>query len=287
MPELPEVETIARKLSPYLVGHTFTDVEVLWPRTIDRPGLDKFKAAITGAQVIEVTRRGKYLMFKLDTPYTLLVHLRMSGKFFLHPTKHLDDPHIRVRLKTDDGHWLIFSDTRKFGRFYLVDNVEEVIDNLGPEPLDPAFTVAMLSQRLEGRRGELKRLLLNQGFIAGLGNIYASEILWRARLHPQRVAGSLTHEEIQRLHEAIKAVLQQSIADGGTSLDDRQYVYPDGGLGRHQTQLMVYDRAEETCPRCGYAIVRIVQGQRSTYFCPVCQRKRSANLVKNEEDSNE
>ncbi len=287
MPELPEVETIARKLSPHLVGHTFTDVEVLWPRTIDCPGLDKFKAALIGAQVIEVTRRGKYLMFELDTSHTLLVHLRMSGKFFLHPTKHLDDPHVRVRLQMDDEHWLIFSDTRKFGRFYLVDNVDEVVDNLGPEPLDPSFTVATLSRRLEGRRGELKRLLLNQGFIAGLGNIYASEILWRARLHPQRVAGSFTHGELQRLHEAIKAVLQQSIADGGTSLDDRQFVYPDGGLGRHQTQLMVYDRAEETCPRCGYAIVRIVQGQRSTYFCPVCQRKRSANLAQNEEDSDE
>ncbi len=282
MPELPEVETIARKLSPHVVGRTFSDVEVLWERTIDRPDVGRFKAAIIGAKVIEVSRRGKYLMFKLDTPYTLLVHLRMSGKFFLdpiHASEHFDDPHVRVRLQTDDGQWLIFSDTRKFGRFYLVDDPDEVLDGLGPEPLDPAFTPDVLSQRLDGRRGELKRLLLNQGFIAGLGNIYASEILWRARLHPQRVAGSLTSAEVQRLYKAIRTVLRQSIADGGTSLDDRQYVYPDGELGRHQTQLAVYDHAEEACPRCGYEIVRIVQGQRSTYFCPVCQNKGDSPIA--------
>jgi formamidopyrimidine-DNA glycosylase len=273
MPELPEVETIARKLTPHVVGRTFTDVEVLWSGTIDQPDVDRFEEAIIGARVVEITRRGKYLIFKLDTSYTLLVHLRMSGKFFLNTSEHFDDPHARVRLRIDDGQWLVFSDTRKFGRFYLVDDPGEVLDGLGPEPLDPGFTVNVLAQRLEGRRGELKRLLLNQAFIAGLGNIYASEILWCARLHPQRVAGSLTHEEVQRLHEATRAVLRQSIADGGTSLDDRQYVYPDGGLGRHQTRLAVYDHAEEACPRCGYEIVRIVQGQRSTYFCPVCQNK--------------
>jgi formamidopyrimidine-DNA glycosylase len=271
MPELPEVETVARKLRPDVVGRTFTEVEVLWPGTIDRPDLDQFKAAIVGAKVTEVTRRGKFLIFRLDTVYTLLVHLRMSGKFFLQDRKNMDDGYARVRLRMDDGRWLIFSNMRKFGRFYLVEDPAEVLDGLGPEPLAPGFTPEVLAQRLEGRRGELKRLLLNQSFIAGLGNIYASEILWRARLHPRRVAGSLTQEEIRRLHKAIRSVLRRSIADGGTSLDDRQYVYPDGGLGRHQTQLAVYDHAEEACPRCGYEIVRIVQGQRSTYFCPVCQ----------------
>ena len=274
MPELPEVEMIARKLRPHLAGRTFTEVVVLWERSVARPGAKAFCRALTGAQVQDVRRRGKYLLFPLDTGQTWLAHLRMTGQFLLRPAGEGDgaDPHVRARFHLDDGTWLLFSDTRKFGRFYLVDDPQEVVGALGPEPLGAEFTAARLAERLAGRHGELKRLLLDQHFIAGLGNIYVSEALWRARIHPRRVAGTLTREEAGRLHAAIVGVLTEGIANGGTTLDDHQYVYPDGGLGRQQEHLAVYERAGERCPRCGAPVERIVQGQRSTYLCPVCQK---------------
>lgn len=274
MPELPEVETIARKLQPVLIGRIIKSVAVLWARTVDRPEVNAFCGALTGARVLGVGRRGKYLVLSLDLNRTLLVHLRMSGKFVLSAPGETgaDDVHTRIRLRLDDGTRIHYVDPRKFGRFYLVDDPQTVIGHLGPEPLSSTFTVAWFATELAKRRGEIKRLLLDQQFIAGLGNIYVSEALWQAGIHPQRIAGSLNIDETQRLHTAIIAVLRAGIANGGTSLNDRQYVYPDGGLGQHQTQLQVYDRAEAQCPRCGYAIERIVQGQRSTYFCPVCQK---------------
>ncbi len=282
MPELPEVETVARKLHPHLVGREIRAVELLWARVVDRPASARFVAQMTGARITSVGRRGKFLCFALTSGQTWLVHLRMTGKFFVCPVeadgcqisesdRHWNVNHVRARFYLDGGLGLIYVDMRKFGRFYLVDDPQEVLGALGPEPLSDGFTVAWLIQALQGRRGEIKRLLLNQHFIAGLGNIYASEALWRAGIHPQRRAGLLTEEEATRLHDAIVTSLRAGIAHGGTSLDDRQYVYPDGGLGAHQTELVVYDRAGERCPRCGYLVERMVQGQRSTYFCPVCQ----------------
>jgi formamidopyrimidine-DNA glycosylase len=282
MPELPEVETVARKLRPHLVGRKVRSVELLWKRTVDRPDPVAFVSDLTGAEVLSVGRRGKFLRFRLSTGKTWLAHLRMTGKFFVcmlngggekipASIRHWNEDHVRARLYLSDGLGLVFVDMRKFGRFYLVDDPEDVLAALGPEPLGPDFTVAWLANALQGRRGEIKRLLLNQHFIAGLGNIYVSEALWRAKIHPQRSAGSLTAEEARRLHQAIVAALQAGITNGGTSLDDRQYVYPDGGLGSHQSALAVYDRAGARCPRCGYFVKRIVQGQRSTYFCPICQ----------------
>ncbi|HNT77232.1 MAG TPA: bifunctional DNA-formamidopyrimidine glycosylase/DNA-(apurinic or apyrimidinic site) lyase [Anaerolineae bacterium] len=274
MPELPEVETIARKLRPALTGRSFVQVDVLWARTVDRPDVARFRTALLGASVQEVGRRGKYLVLPLNTGQTLLVHLRMTGKFsLLAPSAGPgDDRHMRVRMRLDDGVWVVYSDPRKFGRFFLVTDPAEVLKGLGPEPLSPEFTAEWLMRQLAGRQGEIKRLLLDQKFIAGLGNIYVSEALWQAQIHPLRVAGTLTTAEVERLHRAIGTVLGGGIANGGTSLGDRQYVYPDGGLGNHQHYLQIYDRAGDRCPRCGYALERIVQGQRSTYFCPICQR---------------
>ncbi|NBD34950.1 MAG: bifunctional DNA-formamidopyrimidine glycosylase/DNA-(apurinic or apyrimidinic site) lyase [Chloroflexi bacterium] len=279
MPELPEVETIAHMLTRAVGGRTVTEVAVLWPGAIDRPAPEAFVHAMTGAHIERVGRRGKFLVFALGAPQMLLVHLRMSGRFRVASAGEFENadqasgafPHLRVAMRLDDGRWLLFINQRKFGRFYLVENIEEVTARLGPEPLDPAFTAARLAERLENRRGEIKRLLLNQHFVAGIGNIYASEALWQAHIHPERRADTLTSAEITRLHAAIVDTLRAGIVDGGTSLEDRQYVYPDGSLGRHQRRLNVYDRDEELCPRCGYAIERIVQGQRSTYFCPACQ----------------
>jgi formamidopyrimidine-DNA glycosylase len=273
MPELPEVETIVRKLRPHLKGRIFTEVELLWEGVADRPDPATFCEQVVGAKVVALGRRGKYLIFTLESGAHLLVHLRMTGKFRVHPAgeEPEDDTHARALFRMDDGTRLIYVDTRKFGRFYLVDDPAEVVGALGPEPLSEDFTAEDFAQRLAGRRGEIKRLLLNQHFIAGLGNIYVSEALWQAGIHPERTADTLTEEEIRRLHRAITEALRAGIRNGGTSLQDRQYVYPDGALGRHQERLVVYDREGERCPRCGYAVVRIVQGQRSTYFCRVCQ----------------
>lgn len=287
MPELPEVETIAQMLTRAVGGRTVTEVAVLWPGTIDRPTPEAFVQAMTGTRINRVGRRGKFLVFELDMApamnmaQTLLVHLRMSGSFRVASPGEIADldqaaaafPHLRVAMRLDDDRWLLFINQRKFGRFYLVADIEEVTARLGPEPLDPAFTPAHLAERLENRRGEIKRLLLNQHVVAGIGNIYASEALWQAQIHPERRADTLTSAEITRLHRAIVDTLRAGIINGGTSLEDRQYVYPDGSLGRHQRRLNVYDRDEDLCPRCGYAIERIVQGQRSTYFCPVCQKE--------------
>ena len=273
MPELPEVETIACNLREALTDRTVTRVSVMWPRTIDRPDAASFEAQLTGARLTGIDRRGKYLVMGVAAGRSLLVHLRMSGRFDLRPAyeQPIDEAHTRVSLCLDGDTWLDFIDPRKFGRFYLVEDPGSVLSGLGIEPLSPDFTSDWLCDHLSGRRGEIKRLLLDQQFIAGLGNIYVSESLWLARIHPARAAGSLSYIECRRLHDAIVDVLQLAVDHGGTSLDDRQYVYPNGGLGGHQQHLSVYDRSGDACPRCGYALERIVQGQRSTYFCPVCQ----------------
>lgn len=273
MPELPEVETIARHLRPALTGRAVAQVAVAWARTIDRPDATSFRSQIVGDRFVSVERRGKYLLLGLTSGRVLLVHLRMSGRFDIRPAGQapLDEPHTRARFHLDDGVWVDFIDPRKFGRFYLVDDADDVLNGLGIEPLSPDFTAAWLRDHLSEHRGEIKRLLLDQSFIAGLGNIYVSESLWHARIHPARSAASLTSPESIRLHTAIVQVLRSAVADGGTSLDDRQYVYPNRDLGGHQTHLMVYDRSGNACPRCGYVVERTVQGQRSTYFCPVCQ----------------
>jgi formamidopyrimidine-DNA glycosylase len=276
MPELPEVETVARKLRPQLTGARIAAAEILWARTVDRPEAAAFCRMITGARIEDVGRRGKFLRFPLDNDRIWFAHLRMTGKFFISDADEDASPpwnpaHVRARFRLDSGAQLTYVDMRKFGRFYLVADPEEVIGELGPEPLSATFTAERLEKMLEGRRGEIKRLLLNQNFLAGLGNIYASEALWRAQIHPQRSAGTLEREEIRRLHQAIVDALSAGVQHGGTSLDDRQYVYPDGGLGAHQRYLSVYDRAGERCPRCGVMVERMVQGQRSTYYCPDCQ----------------
>lgn len=270
MPELPEVETVAQGLRPQLISRTFVDIQVLWERSIDRPDARAFCVALRGASVIGVTRRGKFITLALDTGQTLLTHLRMTGKFLIQRDLD-DDPHTRVRFQLDDGRFLIFSDTRKFGRMYLVDNPLEVVGELGPEPLSTEFTPQRLAEMLASRRGRIKPLLLNQTFIAGLGNIYTDEALWRARLHPLRTANSLMSDEIARLHKGVVSILQDAIEGGGTSLQDNQYRQPDGGGGAYQNLLAVYGREGDACPRCHGKIERITLGQRGTHFCPTCQ----------------
>ena len=271
MPELPEVETVARGLQASLVGCTIVGVEVRWVRSVAPPNPDAFARRLTGQAVTGVGRRGKWVVIELCGADTLLIHLRMSGRLVLESEPCLDDRHLRVLLFLHDGRRLHFSDQRKFGRMVLTARPQLVLGDLGPEPLADDFTPDRLGEMLAQRRGRIKPLLLNQRFLAGLGNIYADEALWRAGVHPLRRAGTLTPAEVWRLHRAIRSVLMAAIASGGTTLPDRMYQQADGRAGEFAGRLAVYGRVGQPCLRCGSAVERIRVGQRGTHFCPHCQ----------------
>jgi formamidopyrimidine-DNA glycosylase len=271
LPELPEVETIARGLREPLVGHTITGVTVNWPRMVADPTPEKLGAQLVGRQVVSVGRRGKYVVIKLSQGY-LLIHLKMSGRLQIARAAEPLDNHTHLVFDLDDGRQLRFQDTRKFGRVYLVDDPQQVTGGLGPEPLADDFTLDDFCQRLARRSGRLKSLLMNQQFLAGVGNIYADEALFIARLHPLRAADSLTLDEQARLYAAIRSVLGQAVASGGTTLDDRGYVDAQGQAGAYQAQIAVYGRTGQPCFSCQTSIERMVIGGRSAHFCPRCQK---------------
>jgi formamidopyrimidine-DNA glycosylase len=270
MPELPEVETVVRGLRSPLNGRTITDVMVYWQRTIAHPSPEEFARLVVGRRVTAVDRRGKYVVIELDRGF-LLIHLKMSGRLRLEPAAEPADKHVHVLFALDDGRHLRFHDVRKFGRMYAVDDPAEVTAQLGPEPLGDDFSLDLFRQLLLRRKGRLKSLLLNQHFVAGLGNIYADEALFAARLNPLRKADSLAPDEQARLYTAIRAVLERAVAGRGTTLNDGGYVDARGEAGAYQEQIAVYGRAGEPCPRCAALIQRIVIGGRSTHFCPRCQ----------------
>ncbi len=270
MPELPEVETVARGLRALLQGRTITGVTVGWPRTIACPAVDEFREQIAGRRVMSISRRGKYVILTLDRGY-LLIHLKMSGRLYVVPAEQPLDKHEHTVFEMDGGQQLRFHDVRKFGRVCLVDEAEQVTGELGPEPLSDDLTLAEFCRRLETRSGRLKSLLLNQAFLAGLGNIYADEVLFRAGLHPQRSAASLTPAEQARLYEAIRTVLRRAVASRGTTLGDGGYVDVRGQAGDYQDQIAVYGRTGEPCVRCQTPIERLVIGGRSSHYCPHCQ----------------
>lgn len=272
MPELPEVETVVRDLRPHVVGRTIAAAHVHWPRTIAAPGVHKFTREIRGYRFAAVTRRGKFLIFHLrrrqSTKY-LLVHLRMTGGFGVEPRETRRDKHTHVHLLLDNGRELRFHDTRKFGRMWLVEDPARVTGKLGPEPLE--ISARQFDALFDSRRGHLKPLLLNQTFLAGLGNIYVDESLWYARLHPLRAAESLTTGERRRLYRAIRQVLTRAIAVGGTSIDV-MYKRVNGASGGFQDSLRAFDREKRPCRRCGTPIQKTVVGQRGTHYCPTCQQ---------------
>lgn len=267
MPELPEVETIARNLRPQLVGRQIRVVQVLWPGTIAAPSVGSFVQHLPGQSILEVSRRAKYLVFRLSRDF-LLLHLRMSGDLQWREPDVLPQKHDRLLFTLGMGseRTLAFHDPRKFGRAWLVENPEKVLGMLGPEPLDDAFTPQMLWERLRGKRRQLKPLLLDQTFLAGLGNIYSDEALYRAKLHPLRLASSLSPEEATHLWQAIREVLLEGIQRNGASID---WVYRGGEF---QNYFQVHLREGEPCYRCGEPIQRIRVAQRSSYFCRVCQK---------------
>jgi formamidopyrimidine-DNA glycosylase len=264
MPELPEVETIARNLRPELVGKTIREADLRWKRTLAMPSPQKFQEQIKGQRIKEVTRRAKYLILHLSS-FSLLIHLRMSGDLLLRNSTTEPAPHDRLILKLSGGKSLAFNDTRKFGRVWLTDKPEEVLGSLGPEPLDDGFTPEWLYAALHAKRRQLKPLLLDQTFLAGLGNIYTDEALHRAKLHPLRLSDSVSKKEARALREAIRRVLREGIRRNGASID---WVYRGGEFQNH---FRVYDRDGSPCQVCGTTIERITVGQRGTHFCPTCQ----------------
>ncbi len=274
MPELPEVETVAAGLREGgLVGLRVTSVTVRWPKTIARPGLESFRRGLRGRRVDGVGRRGKFLVLGLDNGRTLLIHLRMTGHMFFAPADEPGHGHEHVVLGLDDGRELRFRDTRKFGRWWLVSDPATILAHLGPEPLDPAFKVSDFTGRLAQRRGMLKPLLLNQSFIAGLGNIYVDEALWDAGLHPERRAETLEDDDRRRLYRAIRKALHRGIRSMGTTLGRGLTTFRSvwGRRGTNRAKLMVFRRTGQPCPRCGTAIERLMVGQRSTHICSHCQ----------------
>jgi len=274
VPELPEVETVRARLEPVLTGRRFVRVEIADPR-VTRPFEPGAVAAeLEGETVTAVERRGKYLIVRFESGRSLLIHLRMTGSL-RHATAGTlaDDPHRRVVVRLDDGSDVAYRDVRRFGTWLLVEpgELEPYLSaRLGAEPLDRTFTSRRLAEGLGTRRASIKAALLDQRTLAGMGNIYADEALWRAGVHPLRPAGDLTTEEIARVTRGVKDALRAGIARHGATL--RDYSTPDGGRGRMQAEFKVYGRAGEPCKRCGTPIEKTRVAGRGTWYCPSCQR---------------
>ena len=290
MPELPEVETVARQLEPELKGHRIESLEVLdarWSRPVPPAEMEK---AVGGRMVEGLGRRGKYLLLGFDGAQTLVMHLRMTGNLVLVEGEEVLDPsegrrlyeaerstsarHLRARFVLDDAREVWFTDPRRFGEAFLIDDdrlEQRFAGRVGIEPLSPEFTPEALGLMAAGRTAPLKSFLLDQKGVAGVGNIYADEALYRARLHPLSPAGSMKLEHLVALRDAVVAALEAGIDHGGSSIDD--YRDGRGEKGTMQDEFLVHTREGQPCPSCGGEIVRIVVGGRSTYFCPSCQLK--------------
>ena len=291
MPELPEVETMARDLAPLVVGATITGAWWDWAPVIRHPEPETFGAAISGRRVLGVGRRAKWLVLDLSENLSLAIQVKMTGQLFVLPAGTVHDRHVHLRLELDPGpvaggdvhagpRWLLFRDMRKFGRVGLYARADdgrilgpadagELFEGFGPEPLSEAFTLVQFRRRLRARRGRLKTTLMDQAFLAGVGNIYADEALWRARLHPLRSTASLNLDQERRLYVALRAVLAEAVARRGSSVDD--YTAPEGD-GEMQSYLDAYQRTGQPCRRCSRPMRRLVLNQRGTHFCSWCQR---------------
>jgi formamidopyrimidine-DNA glycosylase len=270
MPELPEVETVKNELAPYVVGRTITDVTPIWPGIIKQVSVEEFRSRVRGQKITALSRRGKYLFFHLSGGEILVAHLKMSGSLFLNTVE--PPKYTRIIIHLDNGNNIYFRDPRKFGMLKLIAKPEEIISKLGPEPIDKDFSVKVFAERLKDRKAPIKALLLDQKFLAGVGNMYADEALYLARIHPERISGSLTREEIGRLHQALREVLKAGIDNKGASIVT--YYRPDGSTGKAHFQFNVAHGMRETCKICGSPIKRIVVRGRGTYYCPKCQPEK-------------
>ena len=273
MPELPEVESVRRQLEPTLVGRRFERVSIDDPRLVRPHEPAEVAAELEGEHVAAVERRGKYLVVRFESGRVLLIHLRMTGSLLSAASGSLpDDPHRRAVVNLDDGSDVAYRDVRRFGTWLLLEPGEAepyLAARVGDEPLDVLFTAARLGERLAGRRTSLKAALLDQRTLAGMGNIYVDEALWRARLNPLRPANGLSGEEVARLTGAIRAALRAGLERQGSTL--RDYATPDGASGSMQDEFRVYGRDGKPCRRCRATIAKTRVGGRGTWFCPRCQ----------------
>jgi formamidopyrimidine-DNA glycosylase len=272
LPELPEVETIRLTLEPKLLQHQITGGEVLLPKLIVDSTPADFLQKVTGQKITAVERRGKYLLLKLAGKLVLAIHLRMTGRLTVCPVAGPLEKATYLRLTLDDGHELRFCDQRKFGKVLLFpeNSLPPGIGKLGPEPLHKDFSPKILAGRLGNRALAIKKALLNQDIIAGLGNIYTDEALFLAGIHPARPSNSLTLNELQALYKAIRHVLSEGIEHHGTT--KQHFCDGEGKPGSHQEYLRVYGRKGQPCLQCGSPIVKMNFGGRGTHFCPICQR---------------
>lgn len=274
MPELPEVETVRQTLGPKITGLKFTGVQILLPKIIHSPKPDEFIEKLIDQKILKILRRGKYLVINLAGGLNLVAHLRMTGSLVYARPEEPQSKYTHLILRLSDGCELRFADMRQFGRLRLVpaaamDSLAGYKD-LGVEPLEAGFTTGFLKKELRRRHARIKPLLLDQTFIAGLGNIYTDEALHRAKINPERPASSLNSREIVRLYHAVQAVLQEGIAHRGTSV--RDFIDGDGRAGSYQEHLQVYNRAGRPCGHCGRLIVRKKICGRGSYYCPACQK---------------
>ena len=272
MPELPEVETIHRDLTPRLVGRTIVEVWVSpdAPKLVQDETADAFCRRLAGRRIEELDRRGKYLLVRLEGGLTWIVHLRMTGGLIHSRGGCPEERFLRARFRLDDGAELCYLDLRKLGTMWLVDDESKVVGKLGPEPLGEAFGPQELHRLLAKRSAPVKAVLLDQGAIAGIGNIYADEALFEAGIRPAKPAKALSRRAAERLHRAVRKVLMEALEDRGSSF--RDYVDAEGEQGMHQLRVKVFRRTGEPCYVCGTEIRRIRVGGRGTHYCPKCQR---------------
>lgn len=268
MPELPEVETIKNELYPYVIGRRFTCITVNDTKPIRQPSVEDFCQKLIGQKINNLQRRGKYLIFQLSSGDVLIIHLKMSGALLLNSEQ--TDRHARVIFTIDNGSQIVFTDRRRLGGMWLVENEQLVVGKLGPEPLTPEFNSALLAERLQKHRAPIKALLLDQTFIAGVGNMYADEALFAAKIHPLRKANSLSPQEVKKLRQAIIDVLKSAIDNKGASVDT--YKRPDGERGTAHSSFCVAHRGGKPCPVCGKSVQRLAIRNRGSYFCPNCQQ---------------
>ena len=276
MPELPEVETITRLIRPRLEGRRIEGCEVRWTRTLGGLSRPAFAKAVVGSRLVRVYRRGKFFVADLEREGSatgaIVGHLRMTGRVHVEPNGFDPGPYLKVQLALDDGTSFYFVDVRKFARLWYAREPADVLGPLGPEPLSAEFTADWLHAHLHSRRRAMKPLLLDQDFLAGLGNIYVDESLFRAGIHPLARSDRITRGRASRLHAAIRETLTEAIAREGSSFDVF-YRTPEGNPGSFQDEFRVYGRKGKPCVACGAPIRRIVVGQRGTHFCPACQRR--------------
>jgi formamidopyrimidine-DNA glycosylase len=268
MPELPEVETIRNELAPWVVGQSFTKVTIFDDKLVCGCSIGEVRRGLVGQKIESLERRGKYLIFHLWNGRSLIIHLRMTGSLLLDPQEA--GRYVRAVFHLSNGHRFVFRDRRRLGKMWLVDDADTVVCKLGPEPLDKSFTSNILKQRLSRHHIPVKAALLDQCIVAGIGNMYADEALFAARIHPLRKADELSPREVRTLHKIIRRILRRAIRSKGASVDT--YVRPEGELGTAHFDFKVAHRGGEPCPICGGTIERVPVQNRGTYFCPRCQR---------------